>query len=85
MRKLWIALAAAVVLFSTSRASANGVTNTFTGFVSGDIFTTADRGNYFGGGSLVGDTFTLVTTMDPTVVSGQTFVTGGTYYAASPR
>jgi PEP-CTERM motif len=81
MRKLWIALAAAVLLFSASRALADGVTNTFTGVVAGDAGTTNDFGNYFGGGSVVGDTFTLTTTMNAALVSGQIFVTGGTYYS----
>jgi hypothetical protein len=83
MRQLWIALAVAVLLFNASRASADGVTNTFTGVVAGDAGTTNDFGNHFGGGSLVGDTFTLTTTMNPTLVSGQVFVTGGTYYSGS--
>jgi hypothetical protein len=39
MRKLCIVLAAAVLLFSFSRASADGVTNTFTGVVAGDAGT----------------------------------------------
>ena len=85
MSRLWIALAAAVLLFSASPASADGVTNTFTGVVAGDSGTTGDVHNYFGGGSLVGDPFTLVMTLDSALVSGQTFVTGGTYYfGASP-
>jgi hypothetical protein len=83
MRKLWITLAVAVLLFSASRASADGVANTFTGVVAGDAGTTNDFGNYFGGGSVVGETFTLTTTMNPALVSGQTFVTGGTYYGGS--
>jgi len=78
--RLWIALAAAALLFSASPASADGVTNTFTGVVAGDSTTTTDMHNYFGGGSLVGDSFTLVMTLNSALVSGQTFTEGGTYY-----
>jgi len=74
--RLWIALAAAALLFSASPASADGVTNTFTGVVAADSGTTADVHNYFGGGSLIGDPFTLVMTLDSALVSGRTYVSG---------
>jgi hypothetical protein len=83
--RLWIALAAAALLFSASPASADSVTNTFTGVVAADSGTTADMHNYFGGGSLIGDPFTLVMTLDLGFVSGQTFTVGGTAFSgASP-
>lgn len=78
MRKLWIAVAAAVLLFSASAAFGDGITNTFTGVVAAD--STQDLGPFFGDDPttvLAGDAFTLTMTLDPTVVSGQTFVTSG--------
>lgn len=79
MRKLGIALAAAVLLFSASAAFGNGITDTFTGVVAPDpvLGTALDPGSFFGGGDLTGDTFTLTMILDPTIVSGQTFVTSG--------
>ena len=74
MSGLWIALAAAALLLSASTASADSVTNTFVGVVAAD--STNDFGNYFGGGSVAGDTFVLTMTLDPTLVSGQTVVSG---------
>jgi len=74
--RLWIALAAGVLLLCASPAFADGITNTFVGVVAGDAFTTNDYGNYFGGGSVVGDTFVLTMTLDPALVSGQTVVSG---------
>ena len=83
MSRLWIALAAAALLFSASPASADGVTNTFTGVVDAGGLggpTTTDVHNYFGGGSLVGDPFTLVMTLNSALVGGQSSTEGGTYY-----
>jgi hypothetical protein len=77
MSKLRIALACVVLLVCAGAASADGITNTFVGTVSG-----IDSGNYFGGADLTGDSFTLTMTLDPTVVAGQSFVVGGTYYGS---
>jgi len=74
LNRLFIALAAGVLLLSASPALADGVTNTFVGVVAAD--STNDFGNYFGGGSVAGDTFVLTMTLDPTLVSGQTVVSG---------
>jgi len=52
--RLWIAVAAGAPLLNATPASADGVTNTFTGVVAADSGTTADLDNYFGGGSIVG-------------------------------
>jgi len=83
LNRLWIALVAGALLLSASAASADSVTNTFTGVVAADSGT--DLGNYFGGGSLVGDPFTLTMTLDSTLVTDPTFATGGTfYYGPSP-
>jgi hypothetical protein len=71
------------LLFSASPASADSVTNTFTGVVTADSGTTTDVHNYFGGGSLIGDKFTLVMTLDLGFVSGQTFTVGGTAFSGA--
>jgi hypothetical protein len=78
MRKLGIALAAAVLLFSASPLFADGITDTFTGVVASD--STTDLGLFFSGDQttdLAGDAFTMVFSLDPTIVTGQTFVTSG--------
>jgi PEP-CTERM motif len=74
MRKFGIALVAAGLLFSAGPAVADGINDTFSGVVASD--STVDSG-YFGGGNLAGEKFTLAMTLDPSVASGQTFITGG--------
>lgn len=82
MCRLWIALAAGVLLFSASPASADSVTNTFTGVVAADSGTTTDMHSYFGGGSLIGDPFTLIMTLNSALVSkyDPAYTEGVTYY-----
>lgn len=82
----FLAFAAVALAIGSSPALADIVTNTFTGTVAlNDGFsfepTTNDTGNYFGGGNLIGDSFTL--TFTTTAAAGSTFVTGGAYYYGS--
>jgi len=72
----------AVPIISPARAAT--FTNTFYGtIVASDTFgdvTTTDSANLFGGGSLLGDPFTLTFTYDDTLITpGTTFFTGGAY------
>jgi hypothetical protein len=76
------------LLSALSPAQASMFTNTFYGtIVTSDTFgdtTTNDIASLFGGGSLLGDSFTLTFTYN-NVASGTTSFTGGTYYSNSPN
>lgn len=92
-QKLWIALVSAALLVGASPASAETVTNTFVGTIvyadntGFDPTTTSDVGKYFGGGNLLGATFTLTMTLDSSQYfsiddpSSPSFINGGTYYS----
>lgn len=88
MFRLWIVLAAAALLVVAVPASADQVTNTFVGTIvpadntGFDPTTTNDLGNFFGGGNLLGASFTLTMTLDSTLVNpgNPSTVTGGTFY-----
>jgi PEP-CTERM motif len=79
---LTVALVAVAFFAEPAPAWALTVTNTFYGtIIPTDSFgfaTTDDTGNYFGGGSLLGDPFTLAFTT--TADDGANFVTGSTNY-----
>jgi hypothetical protein len=90
MKRL-IALAGAALVVCNGPASATLITNTFVGHViyadntGFDPVTTNDTGNYgggfFGGGSLLGDSFTLTMTFDTAIIgAGNSFTVGGSYY-----
>ena len=66
-------LVGVLLLLGVGPASADQVTNVFSGVVvATDIFgnpaTTLDLGHFFGGQNLVGDTFTLAMTLDTSLV-----------------
>src|SRR5215469_3155169 len=87
MRLVGVAfLVGVLLLLGVGPASADQVTNVFSGVVvAADIFgnptTTPDLGNFFGGQNLVGETFTLAMTLDTSLVyPGSSFTTGGAFY-----
>jgi hypothetical protein len=92
----WIALAGAALAVCTGPASATMITNTFIGTIvysdntGFDPTTTDDIGNYFGGGNLIGASFTLTLTLDSSTVdpNNPSFVTGtggNFYFYSSPN
>ena len=87
MRLVGVAfLVGVLLLLGVGPASADQVTNVFSGVVVaadpfGNPTTTFDLGNFFGGQNLVGDTFTLAMTLDTSLVNpGTSFTTGGAFY-----
>jgi len=88
MRLVGVAfLVGVLLLLGVGPASADQVTNVFSGVVvATDIFgnpaTTLDLGHFFGGQNLVGDTFTLAMTLDTSLVDpgSPSFITGGAFY-----
>lgn len=84
-RNAYLFLVSALCLLSAP-ASADLVTNTFTGTIVpadnlGDV-TVDDVNFYFGGGSLLGNSFTLTTTVDTSALSLGSFFTGSSDYGS---
>jgi hypothetical protein len=84
MKTLSAAIAALCLLLTPAKSTT--VTDTFTGVVVGSDnlgnVTTTDFNNNFGGGNLIGQTFTVTMSVDTSIVSpGTNFVTGGTFYS----
>jgi len=85
-------LVGVLLLLGVGPASADQITNVFSGVVVaadpfGNLSTTTDVGNFFGGQNLVGDTFTLAMTLDTSLVDpgNPSFTAGGAFYSgASP-
>ena len=77
MLRLGLVLAVVILLFGSGPVLADGITDTFTGVVASD--STTDLGNFFSStnANLAGQAFTMVFNLDPTVVTGMTFVTSG--------